>query len=58
MALVDHEGRLVRFTVRPGNAAEVTEVQTLLGDVPTAELLADKAYDSQRCGRRSLDVGL
>ena len=33
MALVDHRGRLVRFTVRPGNAAEVRELDTLLGGV-------------------------
>ena len=42
MAVVDKAGRLVRFTIRPGNAAEAPELTTLL----TGELIADKAYDS------------
>ena len=44
MAMVDKTGRLVRFTLRPGNTAEAPELPTLL----TNELIADKAYDSDR----------
>lgn len=46
MALVDKSGRLVRFTLRPGNAAENQELPTLLNGVHTNELIADKAYDT------------
>ena len=46
MALVDKSGRLVRFTLRPGNAAENKELPTLLNGVHTTELIADKAYDT------------
>ena len=46
MALVDRAGRLVRFTVRPGNAAENLELPTLLDGVQADELIADKAYDT------------
>ena len=46
MAVVDKAGRLVRFTIRPGNAAEAPELTTLLDGVLTGELIADKAYDS------------
>lgn len=46
MALVDHDGQLVRFSIAPGNAAEVREVEPLINGVPAAELVADKAYDS------------
>ena len=46
MALVDRTGRLVRFTIRPGNAAENLELPTLPDGVQTGELIADKAYDS------------
>ena len=45
MALVDRTGRLVRFTIRPGNAHEASELPTLLDGVLTDELIADKAYD-------------
>ena len=46
MAMVDQTGRLVRFTIRPGNAAEAPELTTLLDGVSTSELIADKACDS------------
>ncbi len=46
MAVVDQAGRLVRFTIRPGNAAEGHDLTTLLNGVLTGELIADKAYDS------------
>ena len=44
--MVDEKGDLVKFTVRPGNVAEVKELDALLDDVSTGELIADKAYDS------------
>ncbi len=46
MAVVDKAGRLVRFTIRLGNAAEAPELTTLLDGVSTGELIAEKAYDS------------
>ena len=46
MAMVDRTGRLVRFTLKPGNAAESPELATLLDGVQTSELVADKAYDA------------
>ena len=39
-------GRFVKFKLKPGNAAEVSESPTLLSDAETSELLADKAHDS------------
>ena len=46
-ALVDHSGRLARFTLRPGNAVEAKEVEPLLDGVPaTSELIADRAFDT------------
>ena len=44
MAMVDKTGRLVRFTLRLGNAAEAPELPTPLDGVLTNELIADKAY--------------
>jgi transposase len=46
MALVDRTGKLARFTIRHGNAAENIELLPLLDGVQTDELIADKAYDS------------
>ena len=46
MAMVDRTGRLVRFTLHPGNAAESPLLPDLLGGVETDELIADKAYDT------------
>ena len=49
IALTDRAGRFVKFKLKPGNAAEVSELPTLLddaADAETSELLADKAYDS------------
>ncbi len=50
MALVDRRGRLVRSTVIGGDAAESRELGTLLGGVPTSELVADKTR-GERDGR-------
>lgn len=47
--MTDRAGRFVRFKLKPGNAAESTELEPLLSDVPltkTKELLGDKAYDT------------
>ena len=44
--MVDQAGQLVRFTIRPGSAAEAHELTTLLDGVLTRELIADKAYDA------------
>ena len=46
MALVDRKGRLVKFTIHPGNAAESPLVPALLDGVVAGELIADRAYDS------------
>lgn len=49
IALTDKTGKWVRFVLKPGNAAEVSELPGILDDVPTQktkELLGDKAYDS------------
>ena len=46
MAMVDEVGKLARFTIRPGNAAENLELPTLLDGIRTSEVIADKAYDS------------
>ena len=46
MALVDRAGRLVRFTIRPGNAAENLELPSILDGIETGEILGDKAYDT------------
>ena len=48
MALVDKRGRLVRFTVRPGNVNEGHELPALLDSLAVEELIADKAFDSDR----------
>ena len=44
--MVDRTGRLIRFIVKPGNAAENIELPTLLNGVQMDELIADKAYDT------------
>ena len=46
MTLVDRTGKLVRFTIRPGNAAENLEFAALLDGVHADEVIADKAFDS------------
>ena len=53
MAMVDRCGRLVKFSLMPGNAAEVNAVPALMEGVETGELIADKAYDTDAI-RKSL----
>lgn len=58
MALVDRNGRLIRFTVRPGNTAENRELPPLLEGIPAGELIADKAYDSDAIRRLLASGGM
>ena len=41
-------GRLVKFVLQPGNAAECVALPALVGGVATQELIADKAYDTDQ----------
>lgn len=46
LAVVDRNGRLLRFAIKPGNAAESPVLPELLDGVETNELIADRADDS------------
>ena len=46
MALTDANGRICRFSVVPGNAAEGRALPDLMAGVQTREVIGDKAYDS------------
>ena len=61
IALTDRAGKFVKFKLKPGNAAEVSELPTLLSDAAlteTRELLADKAYDSDAVRRLLASKGI
>jgi transposase len=58
MALVDRTGRLVRFTVRPGNFYEGNDVEILVNGIPAEELIADKAYDSGKIRSQLASAGI
>ena len=58
MALVDKSGRLVKFTIRPGQVAENKEVPGLLAHLDTGELIGDKAYDSNGIREWLEDAGI
>ena len=58
MALVDRTGRLVRFTVRPGNFYEGHDVETLLRGIPAEELIADKGFDSAQIRAQLASAGI
>ena len=58
MAMVDKTGRLVKFTIRPGNAAENLELPTLLDGVDTSEVIADKAYDTNAIRQALADADI
>ncbi|MXX32279.1 MAG: IS5 family transposase [Chloroflexi bacterium] len=58
MAMVDHDGRLLRFAIRPGNAAESPVAPELLDGVNTSELIADKAYDTDIIRKLLADRGI
>ena len=58
MALTEQTGKLVRFTVRPGNFYEGHDVETLLYGIPAEELIADKAYDSAKIRGHLTSAGI
>ena len=58
MALVDRTGRLVRFTVRPGNFYEGHDVESLMEGIPAEELIADKGFDSSRIRAQLAAAGI
>ena len=58
MALVDHTGRLVRFTIRPGNFYEGNDVEPLLNGIPAEELIADKGFDSAQIRSQLASAGI
>jgi len=45
-AVVDGLGSRVRFTLTPGQRAEITQARMLIEGLPFGALLADKAYDA------------
>ena len=49
---------MVRFTVRPGNVAEVKELPPLIEGIPAEELIADKAYDSNEIRVQLASAGI
>lgn len=46
-------GRLVKFVLQPDNAAEYVALPALVSGASTAELIVDKAYDTD-CARNWL----
>ena len=58
MALVDRMGRLVRFTIRPGNFYEGHDVEPLVSGIPAKELIADKAFDSAKIRAQLASAGI
>lgn len=58
MAMVDRDGRLLRFRLKPGNAAESPLLPELLDGVQTDELIADKAYDTNHIRNLLADNGI
>lgn len=49
---------MLRFTVRPGNAAECKEWASLLDGIAPREVIADKAYDSHAIRNSLADKGI
>ena len=61
MALVDRNGRLVRFSLVPGNAFEAHQLASLLEGLPVKEiheLLGDKAYDTNAVREMLAEMGI
>ncbi len=61
MALVDRQGRLVTFSLVPGNAAEARQLQALLADVDVTEieeLIGDKAFDTDAVREFLANLGI
>lgn len=46
LAATDRGGRLIRYLLLPGNAAESPGLVPLVGGIATNEVIADKAYDT------------
>ena len=44
--MCDRYGRMVKFVLTPGNAAEVKSLPALMDGIDTNELIGDKAYDT------------
>lgn len=58
-ALTDAQGRIVRFTLKPGNTHEIKELVPLLEEIQvTGQLLADKAYDSHKIREWLAEAGI
>ena len=61
LALADRDGKLVRFTMLPGNAFEAHHLEKLLEGLPVAqieELLGDKAYDTNAVRALLAEMGI
>ena len=61
LALADKNGKLVRFSLLPGNAFEAHHLEKLLEGLPTSgieELLADKAYDVNAVREMLAEMGI
>lgn len=48
VALVDKNGRFIRYALQPGNSSEHRNVTSLIGDLPANEFLGDGLYDSDK----------
>ena len=55
---MDGSGQLVRFTIRPGNIHDSTELIPILGTLPVGEVVADKAYDTNAIRRTPAERGI
>ncbi len=61
LALADRNGKLVRFSLLPGNSFEAHHLGELLDGLPTAdirELLADRAYDTNAVRAYLAELGI
>ena len=61
LALTDKNGRLVRFSLLPGNAFEAHHLEELLEGLPVSdieELLGDKAYDTNAVRKMLTEMGI
>lgn len=61
MLLIDRRGRLAGFSLAPGNTFEAHELPALLSSLPaseTAELLGDKAYDTNKVRGMLAELGI
>ena len=61
LALADKNGKLVAFSLIPGNAFEAHHLAKLLEGLPTSkieELLADKAYDTDAVRALLAEMGI